>query len=442
MAQKNSKKKVIIITYYWPPMGGGGVQRWLKMTKYLRDFGWEPIIFTVKNGEGSVTDHSLFDQIPSDIETHRVAIWEPFELYKKFTGKTKNEKLAPGLVSSKKQSWSQRLSIWIRGNVFIPDARKFWIKPATKYLDQYLQNNNVDAIVSTGPPHTTHLIALNIKKKHSIPWLADFRDPWTNIDFYDKLKLTKWADRQHHKLELNVVKTADQVVTVSHTWAKDFEKTIGIRPIVITNGYDPEDFIPLDQSQLDKAFTITHAGSLNNDRNPHNLWKVLGELVQNDPEIRRKLQIHLIGQVSPMTLEDLKRNGLQDNVELTPQLSHHVVIQKLQSSQVLLLLLNDAPNIGGIIPGKLYEYIGAKRPILCIGLESGDAASILRETRSGKVIEFENTQKMKTIILEYFGLYQKGQLRVDSQNFNKYSRKVLAQSMTRELDRLVESGRK
>ena len=182
-------KKVLIITYYWPPMGGAGVQRWLKMTKYLRDYGWEPIIFTTKNGEATVVDEEMLKEVPGGVETLQVPIWEPFDAYKKLTGKKKDQKLVQGMdQDGDGNALLQNLAVWIRGNLFIPDARKFWIAPASKYLKKYLDNNVVDAIISTGPPHTTHMIALNVVKKRDIPWLSDFRDPWSNIDFYHKLK--------------------------------------------------------------------------------------------------------------------------------------------------------------------------------------------------------------------------------------------------------------
>jgi glycosyltransferase involved in cell wall biosynthesis len=233
-------KKVLIITYYWPPMGGGGVQRWLKMTKYFREFGWEPVIFTTENGEASVVDESMLAEIPSGIETLKVPIWEPFGLYKKLLGKSKDEKIAPGLgQETKGNSTLQKLSIWVRGNFFIPDARMFWIKPSSKFLEKYLKENKIDAIISTGPPHSTHLIAFNVTRENNIPWIADFRDPWTNIDFYHKLMLTGWADNKHKKLELKVLKNANAIVTVSWSWAKDFEKLINRKIDVITNGFDP-----------------------------------------------------------------------------------------------------------------------------------------------------------------------------------------------------------
>ncbi|PCI99597.1 MAG: glycosyl transferase family 1 [Flavobacteriales bacterium] len=430
-------KKVIIITYYWPPMGGGGVQRWLKTTKYLREYGWEPVIFTTENGEASVVDEGMLKQIPKGVETLRVPIWEPFALYKKLTGKKKEEKLTPGTVSEKGNSLIQNLSVWVRGNLFIPDARKFWIKPASKALNKYLKHNKVDAIVSTGPPHTTHMIALNVIKKHKIPWLADFRDPWTNIDFYHKLKLTNWADKKHKRLEQAVLDNANQVLTVSWSWAEDFHKISDRMPMVITNGYDPEDFIKVGTVTLDKKFTITHAGSLNDDRNPHALWKTLAELSKEIEGFSNDLEIKFIGQVAPIAVQELTQNGLDKNLNLIDNLPHKKVINEIIKSQVLLLPLNDTPNIDGVVPGKLYEYIGAKRPIVCIGKPDGDAAKIINETDAGKVSDFNDVETLTETIKSYYQDYKNNSLTVDSKNYERYSRKLLAGQITEELNKII-----
>ena len=185
-------KKVLIITYYWPPSGGAGVQRWLKFAKYLSDFGWEPIIYTVENGEYPVLDYDLLDEVPKGITVLKTPIWEPYSIYKKFTGRKKEDKINSGFLSEKKNpKLLEKLSIWIRGNLFIPDARKFWIKPSVNFLTNYLIDNPVDIVVSSGPPHSSHIIALKLKEKNKLPWLADFRDPWTNIYYYKELLLNK-----------------------------------------------------------------------------------------------------------------------------------------------------------------------------------------------------------------------------------------------------------
>jgi len=420
-------KKVLIITYYWPPMGGGGVQRWLKTTKYLREFDWEPIIFTTENAEVSIHDESLLEDIPDGIEIIKVPIWEPFRLYRSLTGQ-KGEKINPGFLQKKKgNSFLQNISIWIRGNFFIPDAKKFWYRPSVKKLSSYLLKNKVDAIVSTGPPHTTHLIAQKIANRFNIPWLADFRDPWTNIDFYDKLKLTMWADKKHRRLERNVLKNASKIITVSKSWANDLLNISGINPIVINNGFDSTDFKNAGKLPLDVKFSITHAGSLNKDRNPFILWKVLEELVKVNSDFASKLEIKLIGPIDITVKVALKKHNLMQYTRLIDSLPHKEVIPHLITSQVLLLPLNNVHNIEGIIPGKMYEYLGAIRPIICIGDIDGDAAEIIYETQTGSVVGFSDKNKLKKEVLKLYDDYKLGVLEINSNHYNKYSRKQLAE---------------
>ena len=261
-------KKVLVITYYWPPSGGAGVQRWLKFVKYLNEFGWEPIIYTPENPEVPAIDNSLIKDVPEGLLVLKTKVWEPYSAYKRFVGRKKNDSIKAGFLSEKKNpSFTEKIAVYVRGNYFIPDARKYWIKPSIKYLLEYLKDNPVDVMVSTGPPHSMHMIALGIKEKLNIPWLADFRDPWTNIDFYDKLMLSSSADKKHKRMEQQVLKTADQLVTVSWNWAKDFEDLGAGKTEVITNGFDPEDFENNKENSSEK-FEIIHIGSMNKDRNP------------------------------------------------------------------------------------------------------------------------------------------------------------------------------
>jgi glycosyltransferase involved in cell wall biosynthesis len=430
-------KKVLVITYYWPPMGGGGVQRWLKTTKYIREFGWEPIIFTAENAEISMYDESLLNDIPNEIEVIKSPIWEPFDLYKKLLGK-KDEKINPGFLQKKKgNNFLQSFSIWIRGNFFIPDAKRFWKRQAVNKINSYLLDNKIDAIASTGPPHTTHLIAQKVAKKHNIPWLADFRDPWTNIDFYHQLKLTSWADKKHKQLEKKVLQDTNKIVTVSKSWAKDFKQISGIEPIVINNGFDPSDFEDAGDLKLDKKFSITHVGSLNKDRNPFIFWNVLADIIQENDNFSSDLQIKLIGPIDVTVNEELERNQLLSQTTLIESLPHKEVLNHLMKSQTLLLPLNDVPNIDGVIPGKMYEYFGAKRPIICIGKIDGDAAAIIKETNTGIVVGFSNAEKLKQEILRMYHDYKNGNLQVHSQNYTKYSRKILASKIANVLDTIT-----
>lgn len=431
-------KKVLIITYYWPPSGGAGVQRWLKFVKYLRDYNWEPVIYTPKNPEAPAIDNSLLDDVPENITVLKKPIWEPYTFYKKFIGKKKEDKINAGFLSeSKKPKFTEKISVWVRGNFFIPDARKYWIKPSIKYLTKYLQKNKVDIIVSNGPPHSAHLIALGIKQKLNIPWLADFRDPWTNIDFYDKLKLTSWANRTHKRLENEVLCKADKIVTVSRNWAKDFEK-LGAKNIeVITNGFDNEDFNFSDE-KVSEYFLLTHIGSLNKDRNPKFLWKVLKEICEENPQFKNDLKIKFIGKTDFSVFEYLKKINLMFCVEKDNYLPHHKVLQQSVKSTILLLLLNNTPNVLGIIPGKIFEYLAARRPILCIGTTNGDSAKIIKESNSGVVIDFNQKSELKNQLKLYYNLYQTGKLSVQSTNIQKFSRKELTRKMSVIFDELVK----
>ena len=239
-------KKVLIITYYWPPSGGAGVQRWLKFVKYMRQFGWEPVVYTAENPEIPVVDTSLEKEIPEGITVLKIPIWEPYSIYKKFIGRKKEDKINASFLSeTKKAGLTEKISVWIRGNFFIPDARRFWIKPSIKFLETYLSENKIDYVISSGPPHSMHLIALGLKRKFPLlKWLADFRDPWTNIDFYEKLMLTPMADKKHHRLELSVIKSADCVLSIGSSMSEEFKEMYkasgGInfsKFKVITNGF-------------------------------------------------------------------------------------------------------------------------------------------------------------------------------------------------------------
>ncbi|MFZ1750173.1 MAG: hypothetical protein WAU01_08280, partial [Saprospiraceae bacterium] len=206
-------KKILIITYYWPPAGGGGVQRWVKFVKYLRDFGWEPVVFTVQNGQYPILDHTLIGEIPDGVEIIKEPIFEPYEWYNRFAGKAKDSKIDANFLSQgKKYSFKNKLAVWVRGNLFIPDAKRWWIRPASKRLDKYLLSNPVDAVVSTGPPHTCHMIALRLHKKYKLPWIVDYRDPWTQIDYFGDLGLTWLAKKVHQSLEKQVLDTCDAIV--------------------------------------------------------------------------------------------------------------------------------------------------------------------------------------------------------------------------------------
>ena len=431
-------KKVLIITYYWPPSGGAGVQRWLKFVKYLREYGWEPVVFTVEGGEVPVLDYSLKKDIPDNVEVLREPIWEPYTFYKKIIGQKKEDKIQTGfLTENKKPKLMERFSIWVRGNLFIPDARKFWIKPSVKNLSNYLNENKVDAIVSNGPPHTTHMIGLALKNKFNIPWLADFRDPWTNIDFYDKLMLSKWADKKHHRLEDAVIKHADALVTVSPNWAKDFKDKSKRDFNVIYNGFDEKDFTD-KEVELDQKFSIVHIGSMNKDRNPHNLWKVLGEICSEIEGFSKDLEIKMVGPTDIAIKKALHENNLNENLNKIDYVPHSEVVTYLLGAQLLLLPINDTPNSLGVIPGKLFEYLAARRPIICIGPLKGDSCRIINETEAGYTFSFNNKSDLKTTLISLYNEFtETGKVECSSNSIEKFSRRNLTGQMAELLNEIV-----
>jgi len=424
----NSKKKVLIITYYWPPAGGSGVQRWLKFVKYLRDFDIEPVIYTVDNPGYAINDKSLINEIPNSIETLRQPIFEPNLILNFFGTKTNRE--SAGFLNPN-PNFIGKIIQYIRANYFIPDARKFWIKPSVKFLSNYLEKNPVDVIITTGPPHSLHLIGLHLKKKKDIKWISDFRDPWTEIDYFHQMPLNKKAKKKHHQLEREVLKNSDSVIVVGNTMRDQYLKETD-KVVTISNGFDTSD--NKEVSHLDIFFSITHVGMMNADRNPSDLWKILKEICLENPDFKSDLKIRLIGKIAKEVSHDLNifDSGITEVVDYVS----YAEVKKYQlETQVLLLCINNVPSARGIITGKIFEYLQAKRPILAIGPEDGDAAEILKNTNSGSIFGFENKQKLKQHILELYKDYKKNQLIVNSENIEQYHRREL----TRKLAHLVRS---
>ena len=424
----NSKKKVLIITYYWPPAGGSGVQRWLKFVKYLRDFDIEPVIYTVDNPGYAINDKSLINEIPNSIETLRQPIFEPNSILNFFGTKTNKE--SAGFLNPN-PNFIGKIIQYIRANYFIPDARKFWIKPSVKFLSNYLEKNPVDVIITTGPPHSLHLIGLHLKKKKDIKWISDFRDPWTEIDYFHKMPLNKKAKKKHHQLEREVLKNSDSVIVVGNTMRDQYLKETD-KVVTISNGFDTSD--NKEVSHLDIFFSITHVGMMNADRNPSDLWKILKEICLENPDFKSDLKIRLIGKIAKEVSHDLNifDSGITEVVDYVS----YAEVKKYQlETQVLLLCINNVPSARGIITGKIFEYLQAKRPILAIGPEDGDAAEILKNTNWGSIFGFENKQKLKQHILELYKDYKKNQLIVNSENIEQYHRREL----TRKLAHLVRS---
>ncbi|MCG9791032.1 glycosyltransferase family 4 protein [Flavobacterium algicola] len=423
---KKELKKVLIITYYWPPAGGPGVQRWLKFVKYLPDFGIQPIVYIPENPTYPIVDQKLVSEVSKEAIIIKQPIFEPYQLAS-FFSKNKTKKISSGIIPNKKQQGTlDKILLWIRGNLFIPDARKYWVKPSVAYLEKYIQENNIDTIVTSGPPHSLHLIGLALQQKLDVKWFADFRDPWTTIGYHKSLRLSSFAAKRHKKLEHQILNAADQIIVTSKTTKTEFQ-TITKRPIeVITNGYDNES---VANQILDTKFSLAHIGSFLSERNPTILWESLIELIAEVPGFDKNLEIKLIGAVSQEVLETISKKGLNTYLNNLGYVSHDEAIMHQKKSQVLLLIEIDSEDTKSIIPGKLFEYMVSNRPIIAIGPQDSDFAEIISATNTGVFFRYTEKEKLKTLILTFYNQFLEGKLQSNGVGLQKYSRKNLTKEL-------------
>ena len=468
-------KKVLIITYYWPPSGGSGVQRWLKMSKYLPEFGWEPIIYTPLNPDVNAIDKTLLKDIAPATTVLKRKISEPYSFYKILSGKKKGERLQANFIPS--GGFFQKLSMYIRANWFIPDPRCWWIKPSVKYLSKLIRNSTQqvdgellnlkpDAIISTGPPHSMHLIAKALHNKFQIPWIADFRDPWTNIFYFKHLPLSAKSLRRHKELEHSVIAEADRVTVVSSQMQKEFSedtyKAFANKVSIITNGYDPDDFSEETNSQLlsaiakaesvigkknngvaEKKFVLVHTGIMPESANPDKLWKVVGEVVKSNASLREKLMIVVMGQTAGCVKKDIEDNGLSACFLDLGVVDHTTCIAWQKCANLLLLPLRKEKESKAILTGKFFEYLAAGKTILAFGPTDGDLATALKETGSGTICNFENETEIKTAFLKIWHSFAERQSQPVfaaelMEQRKKYTRKAGAENFAQLLNKICK----
>jgi hypothetical protein len=426
--KRMNKKKVLILTYYWPPAGGPGVQRWLKFVKYLPEFDIEPIVFVPENPNYPLVDESLASEVSEDITVINHRINEPYR-WAGFLSKSSSKTISKGIISDEKeQSFIEKAMLFVRGNFFIPDARIGWVKPSVSFLLDYIQKEHIETIITTGPPHSVHLIGFKLKEKLNIKWLADFRDPWTTIGYHKQLKLTSASKAKHKLLERQVLNNADQVVVTSSVTKKEFQ-SITNKPIeVITNGYDDADSIDF---KMDSKFSLSHIGSLLSKRNPEVLWRVLKDLMEEQTEFSNDFQLNFVGSVSDHVLKSIKSNNLSNCVNEVGYVSHNEAIVFQKKSQILLLIEIDSEDTRSIIPGKLFEYMVSNRPILAIGPESSDVEKIIKETNTGHYFNYSDYDSLKRIILEHYKAFKNNTLQSYPIGLQKYHRKALTKSLAK-----------
>ncbi len=423
-------KKVLIITYYWPPSGGSGVQRWLKFVKYMVPLGWEPYVYTPENPSFTVTDQSLLNDVPASAEIIKLPIWEPYTLFfslNKLLGK--GEVKQTDFISTTKKSPLQRLSSWVRGNLLIPDARIFWVKPSVTFLSDFIASNSIERIITTGPPHSIHLIGLKLKKKFpQLKWVADFRDPWSEWDLLDTLSLTALARKRHQKLERQVLTRADRVITIAPYHVNRLETLSGRKVDLITNGFDEDDFPKIEKQRTSK-FTIRHVGVVDELRDPRPFLAVVKEICLEQNDFKTNVSIDFVGNVNTNLKNEIVSDDILSTiVHFAGQVPHDKLLSLYATTDVQLLVLAHTAIAPGNLPGKFFEYLASGRPIFGIGPVQGDAADILRKAKAGVMIERTDVTTMREQILSYFAQW-KSNAQPEANDVSQFSRRNLTNQL-------------
>ncbi|MFZ1081948.1 MAG: glycosyltransferase [Candidatus Kryptoniota bacterium] len=396
-------KKVLIVSYYFPPSGGPGVQRVLKFVKYLPQFGFEPVVLTVADADFPAVDESLLQSIPKDIKVIRTKIFEPYNLYRRFTGKQAGAAVdVENIPSGKKKGLSESLAEIIRSTFFIPDARIGWLPYAVSAATSIMEQEKVDIIYSSSPPYTTAMIAKKLKKKTGKPWVMGLRDPWT--DFISAPKRWFLPAAIDRSMEENSVHVADAVEIAWEGIGKDLKKKYGtidpLKIVHIPNGYDSEDYPAVSQPK-DMRLRMAYTGSLYGKRNPQTLLDAMKELREAGKISADNLNIIFAGRFGAEVREMFADPRLTGMIEVKDYLPHEESIKLLLQSNLLVLIVDRSELSNEIVPGKVFEYIGARKPIIAFAPE-GAVAEIIRKTGTGIVVPQDDVAKAKSVILSFY----------------------------------------
>ena len=436
--ENSAKRKVLILTYYWPPASGPGVQRFLKISKYISDFGWQPVILTVENTSSSSVDHSLGDDVES-LQVFKTKTFEPFEVYNRLSGK-KGKQVGTGLIGfENNKGLFKKITLFIRANFFIPDARKGWSRFAIKEANRIIEENKIEALITTGPPHSVHLIGLKLKKKFGLPLIADFRDPWTTIfynTFFPRTKRTKIKDQ---KLEDSVLMNADVVTVVSNGLLEEF-KDRAKNVEVVYNGFDPADIPEIIPEKTEK-FRLSYVGNFKPNQNIKAFWEAISELKSEIPEFSTNFKVSLTGNLNSGLFELIDKYDLKDIVETNSYVSHSDAVKLMVNSGMLLFIIPNTESNHLIITGKLFEYIASGSPILSVGPVNGNASEILNNSGRDKMMDYSEKDKIKEQIKSYYSLWldNSGKLFKHPETDNqKFSRKHQANQFADQLNILCK----
>jgi glycosyltransferase involved in cell wall biosynthesis len=420
-------KKILIVTYYWPPAGGPGVQRILKIVEHLPEQGWEPIVLTVENPSAPAIDESLLARIPENIKIYKTKTSEPFEAYKKLTGKKAGEALPKNISLSENISAKEKLSRWIRANLFIPDARKGWKRFLVREGMKIIENEKPDLIFSTSPPHSLQLGAMRLAKKSGLPWVADLRDPWSEAYWEADMPKSKRSEAKNRVFESKVLNTADHITTVGKGIAGLLQKKTTKPVSVIYNGYREVDNTKIDS----EYFEILHLGNLSSIQSLNELLEAIKGI---RPELRKKIKLRFIGSLA----EEYRKNvDEMDYIEkeYLPFLPYEKMMKEAQSASMLYLPRLNSSYSKSLISAKIFDYLALSRPILAIADKDSDIAEILRDCGAGKSFESKDIPSIQYYIEQHLS----GTLEslIDPKKLKTYSLESNISTLVEKLEELL-----
>lgn len=398
-------KTVLIISYYFPPSGGPGVQRVLKFVKYLPAFGWRPLVLTVENGDFPARDESLLQEISPDVRVYRTKIFEPYAWYRKLTGRPAGapvdvENIPQG---SRTRSIMERMAGLVRETFFIPDARIGWFATAVPEAMRIIRTEGIDAIYTSSPPYTAAVIGAEVKRRTGLPWIAGFRDPWTGfLSAPDRWAIPDAVDRWLEKrafTEADLIDCAWQGII--DDFAAKFPYGNHHKCVHLPNGFDPDDYPAVERPANDR-FTLTYTGSMYGKRNPATLLRAVESAVATGEVDPGKVRLKFIGRFGSDVKEMLRLSAVASSVEQVDYVPHQESVRQLLLADMLLLVVDESKDSRTIVPGKVFEYLGARRPILALTDPEGAAAAIVRATNSGTVVANQDVDGIRRAFVECY----------------------------------------
>ncbi len=411
---------VLMVAYYYPPAGGAGVQRTLKFSRYLPEFGWRPHLLVPRDADYPVEDHSLIDEIPSDAVVHRTRIVEPYGLYRRVTGRRGKHARSLDVATLSRDAHedrklSERFSEWMRSTFFIPDARIGWFPFAVRAGLRVVNAERPSVIYSSAPPYTCHLIGLRLHRRTGLPWVADFRDSW--VDWLSAARRSGLARKIDLSMEGAVLRTASALVSVSRGVADDLvsrhPESADRSWHFIPNGFDPpdiEDAAPDRAGVADTELLVTYTGTLYGPRHPRTLVDALESLDAEGHPCVGSMRFRFVGRTADSIRDDVARRRVASRFEFAGYVDHARAVALSKASDAMLLVIDDTPQSAGILTGKIFEYIGLRKPVLAIA-PAGEARDILEdELRCGWVASPGDVGMMKEKLIAMWTAWKDGTL--------------------------------